>query len=228
MLRGEDNTTTPTEEQFALAQAIIDYAMRQFDHMTTQEKDAFLEAWLAEKGMTVTEFDADMEAQQAFFLHIIESQMDAYDLEQPCADVTVWALSDENGGMFGADEGEAEDYAEKTVNYIVKVVQPKGGTITVDKESGKVGEKITVSVKVDEGYTLKGVSTSVGELKAAEGGTYTFEVPAGGEIVVSAVIEAATSTPNTGDGFEMGLMGALVCVSLLGMTAMLTLRKKFN
>lgn len=151
-------------------------------------------------------------------------------LEEEYESVTVWELSDESGLVANSEYGAlvAELYSADTTEYIIRVTQPKGGTITVDKATALEGETVTATVKVDEGYVLKSVSCGAGVPTDNGDGTYSFVVPAGGAVEVSAVVEAVppAATPSTGDSFNMAFFAVLAVVSMMGICVLTFTRKK--
>ena len=116
-------------------------------------------------------------------------------------EVTVWGLSVEQGadliGTEGMDEITAQMLASD-VNYIIRVAQTTGGTVSVDKQTAKAGETITITPKADEGYELSRVLVSGQEIKAVNG-VYTYVVPEGGLVEVSAEFTKTAGGVKTGD-----------------------------
>lgn len=202
--------------------------------VSSEDMDAYYA--LYEEQIEAAETESErLAAYGAFFQYALKSELAKADLadlaEFGYADVKVWALSDENGGMFASElgSGKAAEYSAENTAYIIKTIQPKGGTITVDKETALEGETVTVTVKVDEGYELKSVSCGGTELTANADGTYSYVVPAGGAVEFSAVVEEVPPavTPTTGDGFNVVLVTMLAVVSVLGFGIVLSQGKKF-
>lgn len=119
-------------------------------------------------------------------------------------DVTVWGLDSGDkasnvkvtvrrdfGEMILNDGDKAPTNIDLTdilgadVNYIIRVEQPENGSVSVDKETAKAGETVTIKTSAAEGYMLDKVYVN-GEEIAAVNGEYSFVVEDGGHYVVSA------------------------------------------
>ena len=170
-------------------------------------------------------------------------------------EVTVHTVEGPDGLLFSAMEydDEAGSYQENAalaaelgadVNYTIWVRQTEGVTLSVDKEVAKAGETVTVTAKAADGYKLDGVYMSGTELTGADG-AYTFTVPVGGDVEVSAKVTAlpkddpktepkddpkpveqkkdstqkSSDAPKTGDEANVWFYGAMILVSLGGMSA---------
>ena len=139
-------------------------------------------------------------ARQELFNLYKDIHNDFYGLGE-APEVTVWGLSVEQGadliGTEGMDEITAQMLASD-VNYIIRVAQTTGGTVSVDKQTAKAGETITITPKADEGYELSRVLVSGQEIKAVNG-VYTYVVPEGGLVEVSAEFTKTAGGVKTGD-----------------------------
>lgn len=102
--------------------------------------------------------------------------------------------------------------------FIVKFNQPENGSISVDKEIAKAGEKVTITVRANDGYKVKRVLNGDTVLTANADGTYTVEVGENGGIDIHAEMEKLPNkdaSPQTGDnGFGLALM--MIILSLFG------------
>ena len=161
------------------------------------------------------------------------------------APMTVWSVSGANGGKLAESTfGEAAAMAllQENADYIIRVQQPEHGTITVDKDTAQAGETVTVTVKVEDGYQVDSVSDGYGKLEKNADGTYSFQVPVGGTITVSAVIskipvqnqeeepkseeQKKGTGPATGDTSSTGLWIALAVTAGVAMGGAMLLQKK--
>lgn len=127
--------------------------------------------------------------------------------------ITVWKVETDKDGVIAGkydDDGNlVEDKeAEKKIQYIVKVDQPKGATLTATDANGKAlatvtavngktfeyahqGDKVLLKVDVDKDYSLDAVYGDKGQqykLVKDASGNYYVEVPAGGGVYFSAVL----------------------------------------
>ena len=68
----------------------------------------------------------------------------------------------------------------------------------MDKQTAKAGETITITPKADEGYELSRVLVSGQEIKEVNG-VYTYVVPEGGLVEVSAEFTKTAGGVKTGD-----------------------------
>ena len=127
-------------------------------------------------------------------------------------EVTVHTVEGPDGLLFSAMEfdNEAGSYQENAalaaelgvdVNYTIWVRQTEGVTLSVDKEVAKAGETVTVTAKAADGYKLDGVYMSGTELTEADG-AYTFTVPVGGDVEVSAKVTALPKEEEKDPGEE--------------------------
>ena len=127
-------------------------------------------------------------------------------------EVTVHTVEGPDGLLFSAMEfdDEAGSYQENAalaaelgadVNYTIWVRQTEGVTLSVDKEVAKAGETVTVTAKAADGYKLDGVYMSGTELTEADG-VYTFTVPVGGDVEVSAKVTAPPKEEEKDPGEE--------------------------
>ena len=105
------------------------------------------------------------------------------------ADVTVWELSDENGPMANSGFGEeaAKVLCAEETDYIIRMEQSEGGTVSVDKETAKEGETVIISATPDKGFKLDQVLVNGTPIQPDANGVYSFVVPKGGAVTVSAV-----------------------------------------
>ena len=127
--------------------------------------------------------------------------------------VTVWKVETDKGGVIAGSVDAAGNVAkdasaEKKIQYIIKVDQPKGATLTATDANGKAlatvtaingktfeyahqGDKVLLKVDVDKDYTLDAVYGDKGQqykLVKDASGNYYIEVPAGGGVYFSAVL----------------------------------------
>lgn len=180
--------------------------------------------------------------------------------KQLTPEITVHAVEGPDGLLFSAIDADLEQKLDgeaaklsTDVNYTIWVKQDAGVTIKVDKETAKAGETVTVSAAANDGFILRGVYVSGRELKA-ENGVYSFVVPEGGDVMVSAEYDAipkedvkpddgkdsnapeikpdstqkAALTPQTGDNSNVWLYAgvAIVALLVLGVLLFMTIRSK--
>ncbi|MBC8529175.1 hypothetical protein H8699_07015 [Christensenellaceae bacterium NSJ-44] len=140
-------------------------------------------------------------------------------------EVTVWKLEGgDDAGYFGSPGGEfIASLIGADTNYIVKIAQSEGGMLVSDKETAKAGETVTVTALPKAGYTLGKVLLN-GEELTGKDGVYSFVMPEGGgvelsaEFIADAPAEAPTNTagsPKTGDNFSAALLMGLMAVSAM-------------
>lgn len=96
------------------------------------------------------------------------------------------ATIESNGSGENPDTPSAESYA-------ITVGASENGTVTVDKETAKAGETVTLSVVADKGYelgtlTVTGTSSKVVDTTKTIDGTYTFTMP-GEAVTVTATFK---------------------------------------
>ena len=149
-------------------------------------------------------------------------------------EVTVWQVKsgDEQAPLFASSfSDEMTDLLGADTNYIVRVLDCENGQLIADKATAKAGETVTLIPKANDGYVLDQVLVSGVALEAVDG-VYSFIMPEGGGIEVSATFvaeapaEAPTNTagsPQTGDGFQAALLLGLMAVSA---AAILVVRRK--
>ena len=127
-------------------------------------------------------------------------------------EVTVHTVEGPDGLLFSAMEYDDEAGSNQEnaalaaelgadVNYTIWVRQTEGVTLSVDKEVAKAGETVTVTAKAADGYKLDGVYMSGTELTEADG-AYTFTVPVGGDVEVSAKVTALPKEEEKDPGEE--------------------------
>ncbi|MBC8530476.1 InlB B-repeat-containing protein [Gehongia tenuis] len=110
-------------------------------------------------------------------------------------DVTVWQLSSENGGMVNSSFGaKAVEMLFKNVNYIVRVEAPANGTLSANAGTAKAGETVIVTPAANEGYRVKNIYVS-GTAISAVNGVYSFVMPEGGGVSLSAEFEKISEEP---------------------------------
>lgn len=156
---------------------------------------------------------------------IKEKIMAVYDVELTLPEVTVWEVKGgDDAAMFGGVQGEfIASLLGLDTNYIVKIVESEGGMLVSDKETAKAGETVTVTALPKAGYTLGKVLLN-GEELTGKDGVYSFVMPEGGgvelsaEFIADAPAEAPTNTagsPKTGDNFSAALLLGLMAVSAM-------------
>lgn len=214
-----------------------------FDISNTEDTDAFFrEVDAVIETMTEEEAEAALWAALSDTAAQIQERYDgalADYLLNKCtvADVTVWELSDENGPMVGSSFGEeaAKVLCEEETDYIIRVEQSENGAVSVDKETAKEGETVTVSATPDKGYEVKQVLVSGTKLLPDANGVYSFTVPKGGAVTVSAVFSKIAedpkddpssdpNVPNTGDNSP--ILYVVVLFGAAALSAALLLRRK--
>lgn len=89
--------------------------------------------------------------------------------------------------------------------YAITVRPPANGTLTADKQTAQEGERVTVTVKPNQGYACQSVTAAAAgkTLRATRqtNGTYTFSMPAG-DVTLTAVFqkeEQLSVTPTFSD-----------------------------
>ena len=149
-------------------------------------------------------------------------------------EVTVWQVKSggEQAPLFASNfSDEMTDLLGADTNYIVRVADCENGQLIADKATAKAGETVTLVPKANDGYVLDQVLVNGVKLEAVDG-VYSFIMPEGGGIEVSATFvaeapaEAPTNTagsPQTGDGFQAALLLGLMAVSA---AAILVVRRK--
>ncbi|MBC8529183.1 LPXTG cell wall anchor domain-containing protein [Christensenellaceae bacterium NSJ-44] len=149
-------------------------------------------------------------------------------------EVTVWQVKSggEQAPLFDSSfTDEMTDLLGADTNYIVRVADCENGQLIADKATAKAGETVTLIPKANDGYVLDQVLVNGVALEAVDG-VYSFIMPEGGGIEVSAIFvaeapaEAPTNTagsPKTGDGFQAALLLGLMAVSA---AAILVVRRK--
>lgn len=156
---------------------------------------------------------------------IKEKIMAVYDEELALPEVTVLEVKGgDDAAMFGGVQGEfIASLLGLDTNYIVKIVESEGGMLVSDKETAKAGETVTVTALPKAGYTLGKVLLN-GEELTGKDGVYSFVMPEGGgvelsaEFIADAPAEAPTNTagsPKTGDNFSAALLMGLMAVSAM-------------
>lgn len=153
----------------------------------------------------------------------------AEDMNVMAPEITVFAIVAGEGAEFAESNvaAVAEEIFEDDINYIIKTENAAGGTVTVDKATAKAGETVVVFPRADEGYKVSKVFVSGVEIEAVDG-AYSFEVPEGGGVIVTAEFEkeVVSSTVKTGDYNQTGLYLGLMMVSAMSVCAVLVLKKK--
>lgn len=149
-------------------------------------------------------------------------------------EITVWQVK--GGGdaeRFGANSNGEEFFAAllgADTNYIIRVAAPENGELLV-QQTAKAGETVTVTALPKAGYTLGKVLLN-GEELTGKDGVYSFVMPEGGgvelsaEFIADAPAEAPTNTagsPKTGDNFSAALLMGLMAVSAM---AVVVVRRK--
>lgn len=149
-------------------------------------------------------------------------------------EVTVWQVKSggEQAPLFASNfSDEMTDLLGADTNYIVRVADCENGQLIADKATAKAGETVTLVPKANDGYVLDQILVNGVALEAVDG-VYSFIMPEGGGIEVSATFvaeapaEAPTNTagsPQTGDGFQAALLLGLMAVSA---AAILVVRRK--
>lgn len=149
-------------------------------------------------------------------------------------EVTVWQVKSggEQAPLFASSfSDEMTDLLGADTNYIVRVADCENGQLIADKATAKAGEMVTLVPKANDGYVLDQILVNGVALEAVDG-VYSFIMPEGGGIEVSATFvaeapaEAPTNTagsPQTGDGFQAALLLGLMAVSA---AAILVVRRK--
>ncbi|SCJ06816.1 Uncharacterised protein [uncultured Clostridium sp.] len=149
-------------------------------------------------------------------------------------EVTVWQVKSggEQAPLFASSfSDEMTDLLGADTNYIVRVADCENGQLIADKATAKAGETVTLVPKANDGYVLDQILVNGVALEAVDG-VYSFIMPEGGGIEVSATFvaeapaEAPTNTagsPQTGDGFQAALLLGLMAVSA---AAILVVRRK--
>ena len=114
-----------------------------------------------------------------------------------------------------------QDLIEYITIYIVRVADCENGQLIADKATAKAGETVTLIPKANDGYVLDQVLVSGVALEAVDG-VYSFIMPEGGGIEVSAtfVAEAPAEAPT---GFQAAWLRGLMAVSP---AAILVVRRK--
>jgi len=108
----------------------------------------------------------------------------------------------------------ADEVAYKLATaHKVNVIQPTGATISVDKETAKMTDVVTITITPEEGYVLDKVLVDGEAITANEQGVYTFTMP-DAEVTVTATfigrksvdmsavsgkLEVSNSSPMEGD-----------------------------
>ncbi len=145
----------------------------------------------------------------------------------PAGDVAVKAVFEEDsGGVPDAGPGEDDPPEEKPSSgshsggsnkggaagenalYEPSVTQPAHGTITISSDRARKGDKVTVTVTPEEGYTVEAVTVAGKDGKAVDvtknaDGTYSFVQPAG-KVTVSARLKAAAAAEDAGPAGDGG------------------------
>ena len=102
----------------------------------------------------------------------------------------------------------------------------ENGVLTVDKETAKAGETITITAKANEGYRVSKVFVN-GEALQGKDGVYTFTMPDHGDVEVSAeFVSTQSGAPKTGDQSQTAIWAALLV--LAGGAAFLTMKRRTN
>jgi len=128
--------------------------------------------------------------------------------------LTVWKIETKGDApLVGTYDTDTHHFvenkeAEKTIQYIIKVEQPKGATLRATDDRGKnlatvtaangstfeyahTGDKVLLKIDIDDDYKLDAVYGDKGQqykLVKDESGNYYVEVPAGGGVYFSAVL----------------------------------------
>ena len=123
--------------------------------------------------------------------------------------------------MFGAE-----------INYLIRVADSDHGSLSVDKETAKAGETVTVTPKADAGYKVSKVLLNGTELTAVDG-VYSFVVQEGGKVEVSAVFEAAevkaaAAVTPTGDSTPITAMAVVLLAAVGGVGVLVLCRKRIS
>lgn len=82
--------------------------------------------------------------------------------------------------------------------HAVSVEQGKGGTVSVSPEAAFAGEKVSVTVKADDGYRLVSISAGDVELSQGTDGTYAFEMP-DADVTLKVAFEAVDAQEPSGE-----------------------------
>ena len=149
-------------------------------------------------------------------------------------EITVWGL--QGGGDAALCENLAGEVIGEVfgaeINYLIRVADGDHGSLSVDKETAKAGETVTVIPKADAGYKVSKVLLNGTELTAVDG-VYSFVVQEGGKVEVSAVFEAAevkaaAAVPPTGDSTPITAMAVVLLAAVGGIGVLVLCRKRIN
>ena len=206
----------------------------------------------------VNEIDPDSRSQLDFKLDLISNYNDFVAGFVPTAlqlgfeetyipEVTTWKV--ESGGENASAVDSVSEILAAALNaehnYIVKIADTSNGTVSVDKDSYKPGETVTITAKPNAGYKLSKVMVN-GEEITPEDGVYSFEMAEYGGVEVSAEFvpdgsnadnadnadnannssSTSSTAPDTGDSSNMTLWIA-VLIACLG-AACVAAKKKFE
>ncbi len=139
----------------------------------------------------------------------------------PAGDVAVKAVFEEDSGGVPDDKPPVDEPPEdepssgshsggsnkggaagENALYAPSVTQPAHGTIAVSSDRARKGDKVTVTVTPEEGYTVEAVTVAGKDGKTVDvtknaDGTYSFIQPAG-KVTVSALLKAAAAEEDAG------------------------------
>lgn len=96
------------------------------------------------------------------------------------------------------------------IDYMIRVLPAENGTLSVDKQTAKPGETVTVTATPNEGYQVSKVMVS-GKAISGKNGVYTFTMPDHGFVEVSG--EFAIGAPKTGDNSQSALWATVLLLA---------------
>lgn len=105
-------------------------------------------------------------------------------------DIAVWQLPGDGDRMASTHLGTkiAQAMLAQT-EYLIQLDAPENGTLSVDRTHAAAGQTVRVTAAAHEGYQVAEVTMNGTALSPVDG-VCTFEMPAGGGVIVSARMEA--------------------------------------
>ena len=143
-------------------------------------------------------------------------------------DAIIWKVEGNDNSIeaVGSDLGTTVAAALNEMhNYLVRIAETNGGTISSSMPYANPGETVTLTAKPDNGYVLSSVSLN-GQALKAENGVYSFVMPEYGGVLVSAVFTASKASPKTGDDSMSLLWGVMALMGMGGISVLAIELKK--